>query len=144
MKNALLILALALASPAAAEPLEGRIVVIDGDTVWHYSVRGERPEKIRLLDIDAPETHGSKCEAELAAGYRAKARLVELLAQRPVSITRCGDDGRCTDRFGRTLARISTPGGEVGAILLREGLALPYVPGRKAERAAHWCGGKTP
>lgn len=145
MKKTLIIAALLAAFPASAEDLAGRIHVVDGDTLWHYDCGlGERckPEKIRLLDIDAPESFRSKCEAELVAGLRAKARLLELVSQRPVSITRCEEHGdRCEDRFGRTLARITTPKGEVGAILIREGLALPYVAGKKAERNAHWCGG---
>lgn len=133
-----------VALTARAETLDGRLHVIDGDTVWHYDCpRGARcaPEKIRLLEIDAPETHGAKCRAELAAGYRAKARLVELLASGPVRMERCNEHGdRCLDRFGRTLARLHTGAGSVGTILLREGLALQYVPGAKAARTAHWCG----
>ena len=132
-----------LASPAPAEELTGRLQVIDGDTVWHYAPNERTPEKIRLLDIDAPESHRSACEAELVAGLRAKARLLELLQLRPVTIERCDRHGEaCEDRFGRTLARIRNGAGdEVGAVLIRERLALPYVPGRKAERNAHWCGG---
>lgn len=129
-------------SAARAETLTGRLHVIDGDTVWHYATPRSEPEKIRLLDIDAPESTRTACERELIAGLRAKARLAELLQLRPVHIERCDEHGdRCEDRFGRTLARLHTPAGEVGAILLREGLALKYEPGRKAERNAHWCGG---
>lgn len=130
---------------ARAETLDGRLHVIDGDTVWHYDCPrggGCKPEKIRLLDIDAPESFRSACEGELVAGLRAKARLVELLRQRPVRIERCNEHGdRCEDRFGRTLARLHTPAGSVGLILMREGLALQYVAGAKAARTAHWCGG---
>ena len=48
-------------------------------------------------------------------------------------------DGR--DRFGRTLARLFTEDGDVGEILINERLALRYLPGRRSERTAHWCGG---
>lgn len=134
---------LLLATPVRAENLSGRLHVIDGDTVWHYATPRSEPEKIRLLDIDAPESTRTACERELIAGLRAKARLAELLQRRPVRIERCDEHGEsCEDRFGRTLARLHTPEGEVGAILLREGLALKYEPGRKAERNAHWCGGR--
>jgi endonuclease YncB( thermonuclease family) len=123
-----------------AEELTGRLQVIDGDTIWHYSGPRSAPEKIRLLDIDAPETSRTSCERELIAGLRAKARAAELLLARPVRIERCNQHGQdCEDRFGRTLARIHTGQGEIGAILLREGLALKYEPGRKATRNAHWC-----
>jgi hypothetical protein len=44
------------------------------------------------------------------------------------------------DRYQRTLVNLQTPVGDVGAILMREGLALPYEPGSeaKAARIAHW------
>lgn len=140
---ALAALALCAASAVRAETLDGTIRVIDGDTLWHYPPGQRRdPEKIRLLDIDTPESFRSSCDAELVAGLRAKARLLELVNNRPVEIIRCeSHGGDCQDRFGRTLARIRTPAGDVGGVLLKEGLALPYVPGRKAERNAHWCGG---
>lgn len=129
---------------AKSEPLTGTIRVIDGDTLWHYPCQkgeGCKPEKIRLLDIDAPESFRSACEAELIAGLRAKARVHELLAGQPITIERCDQHGdRCQDRFGRTLARIHIPAGELGALLLKDGLALPYVPGKKTERTAKWCG----
>lgn len=133
---------LASVALVSAEPLEGRIQVIDGDTIWHYEPRARTPEKIRLLDIDAPESHRSSCERELIAGLRAKARLLELVSVKPVSIERCAiHGGDCEDRFGRTLARIRLADGrEAGAVLISEGLALPYIPGKKAERNAHWCG----
>jgi micrococcal nuclease len=132
-------LALAI-GPAASETLDGRVIAIDGDTIWHYAPGKRTPEKIRLLDIDTPETRGAKCEAERIAGYRAKARLLELLQARPITIERCDTHGdRCEDRFGRTLARLSTPVGDVGARLMLERLALPYAPGEKAARTATWC-----
>lgn len=129
--RAMLLAAFLAAAPAGAETVDGsRIVIIDGDTVH---IAGER---IRLLDIDAPESFRSACEAELVAGLKAKERLRALLDGQDVTIER---DGR--DRFGRTLARLRTPAGDVGMVLLRERLALRYVPGRRAERTAHWCGG---
>ena len=128
-----LIAALLAATPAAAETIPGaRIVIIDGDTV---ALPGG--ERLRLLDIDAPESFRSSCEAELVAGLKAKERLRQLLRDQDVTIERSG-----RDRFKRTLGRLFTEDGDVGEILLTERLALPYVPGRKAERDAHWCGGR--
>ena len=49
--------------------------VVDGDTFWLGG------EKIRLSDINAPETHGAACPGERALGERAKARLLVLLNQ---------------------------------------------------------------
>jgi|GEM_PF-795576 len=127
--------AVTLTVSAHAETVEGRrIYVIDGDTV---AVHGQA-QRIRLLDIDAPETSKPRCERELALALRAKERLVQLIRDHDVSIERKG-----TDRYRRSLARLRVNGRDVGQILLAEGHAVRWRPGRKAweERAQHWCGG---
>ena len=120
----------------SAESVDGRrAVIIDGDTV---SIDRER---IRILNIDAPESRGARCEAELVAGLKAKARLAQLLRAGDVTIRRC-DGRRCQDPYGRTLARIEAGGRDVGEILVREGLALPWAsgPGARQARVLYWCG----
>lgn len=111
--------ALALAIAACQPPPTPRVTcVVDGDTVWI-----ER-EKIRLLDIDAPEMEG-RCPAERALAVRSRDRLIVLLRGREVTIAR---EGR--DKYGRTLARL----GNVGEQLVREGLARRWGDRRG------WCG----
>ena len=39
--------------------------VVDGDTIWLHG------EKIRIADIDAPETHDPRCSSEKELGDRA-------------------------------------------------------------------------
>ena len=65
-------------------------------------------------------------------GLKAKERLAELLGGGPVTIER-----RDRDRFG-------ADNRDVGTVLLEEGIAWPYRPGKaaSAERLAHWCGGQ--
>ncbi|MEN5084310.1 thermonuclease family protein [Bosea sp. TWI1241] len=121
-----------------AEQVDGaRIVIIDGDTV--VLPDGER---IRILNIDAPETRGARCEAELVAGLKAKERLAQLLRAGPVEIRRCEASGRCRDPFGRTLARLVAGGRDLGEVLVAEGRALPWAPGPAARsaRVLYWCG----
>lgn len=123
---------------AKAEAVDGnRIVIIDGDTVGLPG--GER---VRILNIDAPETRGARCEAELVAGLKAKERLAELLRGRPIEVTRCEASGRCADRYGRTLARLSAGGRDLGEVLVAEGRALPWAtgPAARQSRVAYWCG----
>lgn len=140
--RALILASLILASLAAATgfvpaaaanpvPARGPVIIIDGDTV---DIDGTR---IRLLDIDTPETYRSHCEAELTVGLRAKERLRALLNSGAVSYA---TDGK-HDRYGRLLARVLVNGADVGPLLLAEGYALPWRPGAaaKAERLAHWC-----
>lgn len=119
----MLTIALAIAvCPALPAP---RITcVVDGDTVWINR------EKIRLLDIDAPEMDG-KCAAERALAVRSRDRLVVLLRGREVRIAREG-----LDRYGRTLARVGPKGESVGEQLVREGLARRWGDRRG------WCGVK--
>jgi micrococcal nuclease len=146
--SVLAILAMALqlaATRAAAAPLvvQGdRIRVIDGDTIELPCVRGAACERVRILNIDAPEMRGAGCQAERMAGRRASAELRRLLAGRRVEVRRCEASGRCRDRYGRTLARLFVDGRDVGAAMVRTGHALPWRPGaqERAARLAHWCG----
>ena len=47
--------------------------VVDGDTFWMNG------EKVRLADINAPETAQASCAEERTLGQRAKLRLLDLL-----------------------------------------------------------------
>jgi len=95
-------------------PARRETCVHDGDTVWIDR------EKIRLLDIDAPELDASDPDERRRAEL-ARDRLVALLDGEDVVLVRDGHD--C---FGRTLARIETGDGDVGQVLLREHLARRY------------------
>jgi micrococcal nuclease len=92
---------------------------------------------VRILNIDAPETRGSRCERELVLGLKAKERLAGLLRAGSADLARDGED-----RYRRTLARVSVGGQDVGQVLVREGLALPWQDGPEARetRVRHWCG----
>lgn len=144
MRTASIALAILLATPVTAgilppEPVHGAIRVIDGDTV-----RLGSGEIVRIYNIDAPETHEPRCPAERRVGEAAAAMLRAWISQPGVAISRCEPaTGRCKDRYGRTLATLSTPAvGDVGEKLVAVGAALPWHPGRAAHdaRARHWCG----
>jgi endonuclease YncB( thermonuclease family) len=104
-----------------------RSCVIDGDTVRIDGVR------IRLADIDAPETHEPRCASEAERGARATARLVSLMNEGPVEIVTAG--GRDEDRYGRKLRIIARDQRSLGGILVDEGLARPW-----RGRRLGWCG----
>lgn len=140
-----LAIVLLLAMPAFAgiqqpELVQGPIRVIDGDTVELSS--GER---VRIYNIDAPETHKPRCPHEETIGQGSASFLGKMLDAGGVMISRCEvGTGRCKDRYGRTLATLSTRNvPDVGSVLIRKGLALPWKAGKAAhdERARHWCGG---
>jgi micrococcal nuclease len=100
--------------------------VVDGDTFW---LEGE---KVRIADINAPETHGAACPAEAARGERAKRRLLALLNAGPFSIEASARD---RDRYGRLLRTVTRDGRSIGAQMVAEGLAETWK-GRRGD----WCG----
>ncbi|MDE2436948.1 MAG: thermonuclease family protein [Sphingomonadales bacterium] len=99
--------------------------VVDGDTFW---LNGE---KIRIADINAPETHQGGCPAELRLGERATRRLIGLLNAGPFTLA---VHGRQIDRYGRALRVVERDGYSIGAQLVDEGLAEPWR-GRRSD----WC-----
>lgn len=98
---------------------------MDGDTVW---IDGA---KIRIADIDAPETHPSRCPREARLGRNATLRLVELLKAGPFEMRTVG---RATDRYGRKLRVNSRGGRSLGEALVAEGLARRWDGRRRP-----WC-----
>ena len=101
--------------------------VIDGDTIRYGGM------KIRLEDIDTPETHEPRCASEAVLGRRATRRLLELVNAGPFQLVRTG--GRDEDRYGRKLRTITRGGRSVGDVLITEGLARPWDGARRS-----WCG----
>ena len=99
--------------------------VVDGDTFW---LNGE---KVRIADINAPETHSAGCAEEQALGDKATRRLINLLNAGPFELV---TEGRATDRYGRALRVIRRGGQSLGGELVREGLAEPWR-GRRSD----WC-----
>ena len=104
----------------------GENCVVDGDTLW---LKGE---KIRIADIDTPETHPARCVQEALLGEKATLRLRDLLNQGRFSVQPIKRD---RDRYGRKLRILERDGQSLGLILVREGLARPYQGGRRAP----WC-----
>ena len=103
----------------------GHNCVVDGDTLWVEGV------KVRVADVDAPETHGYKCASEKALGDRATARLRQLVNSGTVTLAPIDRD---EDRYRRKLRIVMVDGESVGESLVGEGLARRYEGGRKP-----WC-----
>lgn len=99
--------------------------VVDGDTVWTSG------EKVRLADINAPETHAAGCAAERELGLAAARRLIALLNAGPFTLE---IEGRAVDRYGRALRIAMRNGRSIGQQLVSEGLAEPWR-GRRSD----WC-----
>ena len=99
--------------------------MVDGDTLW---ITGQ---KVRVADIDAPETHDYRCPEEKALGDRATQRLLELVNSGSVTMQTIERD---EDVYGRKLRIVMVNGTSVGDTLVSEGLVRPYEGGRKS-----WC-----
>jgi len=97
----------------------GPIRVIDGDT---FEVAGT---KVRLHAVDAPE-NDQMCETEQGIDWACGGWITKAVTDRYSGVV-----ARCEkiemDRYGRTVARCTALGEDVGAWLVREGLAFAYV-----------------
>ena len=103
----------------------GSNCVVDGDTFRYGG------EKIRIADIDTPETHPARCAEEAAKGAAATARLRALLNAGPFTLEPIDRD---TDRYGRKLRIVTRAGRSIGDRLVDEGLARPWEGSRRP-----WC-----
>lgn len=117
---ALIPLLILVAACAPTPPtVMGRSSVIDGDTL---EVHGQR---IRLWGVDAPESRQS-CENETGATYAcgriSARRLDQHLMDQTVSCFELDHD-----RYGRMVARCEINGEDVGAWLVKQGLAVRYA-----------------
>lgn len=106
----------------------GFAVAIDGD-----SLRLDGRE-LRLKGLDAPEyrqTCADAAGAESDCGRQARRALADLLRRGPVS---CAE--RELDRYGRGLVACSIGGEDIGATLVRQGMAVAYGDYEREEEEA--------
>jgi endonuclease YncB( thermonuclease family) len=115
--------------------------VTDGDTI---RIEGER---VRLVGFNAPETFKAACAKERELGDDATRRLKTLLANEPADFAKVpcacppGTEGTDLCNYGRRCGILRAAGRDVGAILISEGLAVPYQCGATSCPPAPrpWC-----
>ena len=103
----------------------GTNCVVDGDTLYYQGI------KIRIADIDTPETHEPRCREEGLRGAQATQRLHALVNAGPFSLESIDRD---EDPYGRKLRIVTRGGQSLGGVLVDEGLARWYEGGRRP-----WC-----
>ncbi|WP_240663597.1 thermonuclease family protein [Sphingomonas sp. UV9] len=101
--------------------------MVDGDTFWMAGT------KIRIADIDTPETHPPRCARERRLGEAATVKMQALLNAGPFKLVPIKRD---VDRYGRKLRLVERDGKSLGAELVRHGLARQYGGGKRSP----WCG----
>lgn len=116
------ILALLLCSQSVvADTLTGKVVsVADGDTITLLDATNMQ-HRIRLAQIDAPETAHGKNKPSQPFGNDSKQSLASLTFSKVVTAS-CGD----TDRYGRFVCGITVDGLDVNREQVRRGMAMVY------------------
>jgi endonuclease YncB( thermonuclease family) len=138
------IAALFLIMPAFAEPINpADILVVDGDTIHIHS----KQPNVRLVGFNAPETRNATCQAEADLGARATQRLRDLVKAGNLDFeyVRCScpeaTQGTSACNYARGCGTLRSNGRDVGAILIAEGLAVPFVCGTTScpKTPRPWC-----
>lgn len=117
--------------------------VIDGDTI---RIGHQKPD-VRLVGFNAPETRRAICEAERELGDKATRRLRDLVRSSKLDFefVACacspGTEGKFVCNYGRRCGTLKADGRDVGAILISENLAVPFVCGqtRCPPTPKPWC-----
>jgi endonuclease YncB( thermonuclease family) len=144
MRPFILVCFLALSGPTVAEPIDAdEVRVLDGDTI---RVHHKQPN-VRLVGFNAPETRRAVCEAERELGGKATKRLRDLIREGNLDfeLVACscpaGTAGTPACNYGRQCGTLKANGRDVGAILIEEGLAVPFQCGatRCPKTPRPWC-----
>lgn len=103
--------------PPPGRGVDGHARVVDGDSLRIGDL------EIRLKGVDAPEMRQncSRGGRPYRCGETARRAVETKVGGRPIA---CRIEGR--DRYGRSLARCRVDGQDLGAWLVREGLAVGY------------------
>jgi endonuclease YncB( thermonuclease family) len=105
---------LALASPALADELHGLMVGITNGDTFTLLTPERREVKIRLAEIDTPESRQPY-------GTRTRQALLDLAFRRDVRV-----EAQDTGGYGRTVGRIYAGRVDVNAEIVRRGAAWVY------------------
>lgn len=109
----LLVLLLVVYGNAQADEFDARVIaVMDGDTV--LVLRDGRKIKVRLLNIDAPES-------DQEFGKESRQALVNRVLKKQVHV-----HSQAVDSYGRMLAEISVDGQSVNEEQVKSGMAWEY------------------
>lgn len=105
--------------------------MVDGDTFK----LGRR--KIRIVGIDAPETHPANCPEEAQLGEASTAELMRLLNQGPFVMTGRIDD--MADRYGRELRFITRHRRDGSTQSIAEDMRSSGLVRHYLGRKSIWC-----
>jgi micrococcal nuclease len=115
---------------AAAITCSQPIIVVDGDTIDVCNLNGV--ERIRIANLDAPESYRAKCAKEKLAGIQAKQAAIQFFVRPSVQL----DISRhSTDRYGRSIADVSVNGKDFRQHMIAEGYGVQWQFNERHD----WC-----
>jgi hypothetical protein len=114
---------------------------------WGYDPRLSRTTECASCWLQCPETRRAACEAERELGAKATRRLRDLVRARDLDFVYvacscpAGTQGTLVCNYGRDCGTLKSGGRDVGAILIDEGLAVPFVCGAThcPKTPRPWC-----
>ncbi len=121
-----------LCSISHAQDVPGTIEKnVDGDTIWvqasdnSSSTKRERL-KIRMIGIDAPETHLPTTHGVVGQGAFGDTAAEEMVELAPLGARVVVQD-KGLDKYGRTLGRVIVKGVDINLKMVESGWAIPYI-----------------
>jgi endonuclease YncB( thermonuclease family) len=140
----LLLALVTLSGPTLAAPINSEdIHVIDGDTIRLHHAKPD----VRLVGFNAPETRRAKCDSERELGDKATRRVRDLVkgGHLDFEFVACacapGSEGTFACNYGRRCGTLNVGSKDIGAILISENLAVPFICGatRCPKTPSPWC-----
>lgn len=115
---------------AAVLACSSPVKVIDGDTI--DLCQGDKVERIRIANLDAPESYRPKCAKEKHLGLAAKDEALRFFIRPSVDldVTRYN-----TDRYGRSVAAVSVNGVDFATHMIEAGHGVKWQFNEKH----NWC-----
>lgn len=104
--------------------------VIDGDTIEVCQKAG--PERIRIAQLDAPESYRPKCDKEKHLGIAAKNEAHRFFVRPSVNLE---INRISTDRYGRSVAAVSVNGKDFATYMIESGHGVKWQFNKKHD----WC-----
>lgn len=115
---------------AAAVTCTQPVRVIDGDTIEVCNVSG--PERIRIANLDAPESYRPACSKEKFAGIAAKQAAIQFFVRPIVNLE---INRHSKDRYGRSVADVSVNGKDFRQHMIVAGHGVEWKFNEKHD----WC-----
>ena len=134
------ILGVVMAMGPEVVPASAPFYIVDGDTfdvLIRPKKRWELPLRIRVKNVNTPETRNYKCARERNLARQAKEFVTAELMKPGAEIVLTDLDG--FDDNGRYLAQVQVNGADLGEMLIKEGLARRWTEVYEGQTKDFWC-----